>query len=75
MNPRALPFIALILGACAIGFVPNLVRLADTGPAAAGFWRMALALPILLPALSLGGPTSPWRTPLAYWWAAKRGRY
>ena len=33
------------------------------------------ALPILLPALSLGGPTSPWRTPLAYWWAAKRGRY
>jgi hypothetical protein len=39
---RALPFIALIVGACAIGFVPNLVRLADTGPAAAGSrgrWR------------------------------------
>lgn len=33
------------------------------------------ALPILLPALSLGAPISPWRTPLAYWWAAKRGRY
>jgi phytoene synthase len=32
------------------------------------------ALPILLPALSLGG-MSPWRKPLAYWWAAKRGRY
>ncbi|MEA2809833.1 MAG: dehydrogenase [ubiquinone] 1 alpha subcomplex assembly factor 6 [Rhodospirillaceae bacterium] len=32
------------------------------------------ALPILLPALSLGG-MSPWLTPLAYWWAAKRGRY
>jgi hypothetical protein len=32
------------------------------------------ALPILLPALSLGS-MSPWLTPLAYWWAAKRGRY
>jgi Squalene/phytoene synthase len=32
------------------------------------------ALPILLPALSLGG-MSAWRKPLAYWWAARRGRY
>lgn len=32
------------------------------------------ALPILLPALSLGG-LSRWRAPLAYWWAARRGRY
>jgi hypothetical protein len=32
------------------------------------------ALPILLPALSLSG-TPDWRTPLVYWWAAKRGRY
>jgi len=35
----------------------------------------ARALPILLPALTLDRPMSPWRTPLAYWWAAKRGRY
>jgi drug/metabolite transporter (DMT)-like permease len=55
VNPRALPFIALVLGACAIGFVPNLVRLADTGPAAAGFWRMALSLPILLPMMLRDG--------------------
>lgn len=33
------------------------------------------ALPILLPALSLGRPLGPLRRPLAYWWAAKRGRY
>jgi len=33
-----------------------------------------LVLPILLPALSLGD-ISAWRKPLAYWWAAKRGRY
>jgi phytoene/squalene synthetase len=32
------------------------------------------ALPILLPALSLDG-LSAWRKPLAYWWAARRGRY
>ena len=33
------------------------------------------ALPILLPAISLGRPIGPLRRPLAYWWAAKRGRY
>jgi phytoene synthase len=31
-------------------------------------------LPILLPALSLGD-IGAWRKPLAYWWAARRGRY
>jgi phytoene synthase len=33
-----------------------------------------VALPILLPALSLDGIAS-WRKPLAYWWAARRGDY
>lgn len=34
------------------------------------------ALPILLPALALDGlKRAPWRTPLVYWWAARRGRY
>ncbi|MDP3239811.1 MAG: squalene/phytoene synthase family protein, partial [Reyranella sp.] len=33
------------------------------------------ALPILLPALSLGRPLGPLRRPLAYWWSARRGRY
>lgn len=32
------------------------------------------SLPILLPALSLGD-IGAWRKPIAYWWAAKRGRY
>ncbi len=44
---RALPFIALVVGACAIGFAPIFVRMTDTGPAAAGFWRLFLALPVL----------------------------
>ena len=49
MNSRALPLIALLAGACAIGFAPIFVRLTETGPAAGGFWRLALALPMLAP--------------------------
>ncbi|MBL8772492.1 MAG: DMT family transporter [Phenylobacterium sp.] len=37
----------LLLGACIIGLSPILVRLAEAGPAAAGFWRLAFALPLL----------------------------
>lgn len=42
-----LAFAALILGNVAIAFGPLLVRIADTGPIASGFWRVALAAPIL----------------------------
>lgn len=38
---------ALLLGGLCIGFAPVLVRLADTGPVASGFWRLALAAPLL----------------------------
>ena len=38
---------ALIVGALAIAFSPIFVRLTGTGPAAAGFWRLGLALPAL----------------------------
>ena len=41
------PFAALLLGNAALALGPWLVRLADTGPVAAGFWRMALPLPLL----------------------------
>jgi Squalene/phytoene synthase len=33
------------------------------------------ALPVLLPAVLMDRTFSPWRRPLALWWAAKRGRY
>ena len=46
---RASALAALIFGAVAIGFAPIFVRLTETGPAAAGFWRLALALPLLAP--------------------------
>ena len=47
MSGRAGPLLALLGGACAIAFSPIFVRLTETGPAAAGFWRLAWALPAL----------------------------
>jgi drug/metabolite transporter (DMT)-like permease len=47
-NRRTLfAFIALVLGAVAMGASPLFVRLADVGPYASAFWRCALALPFL----------------------------
>lgn len=43
----AWPFAALLIGNAALALGPWLVRLADTGPVAAGFWRMALPLPLI----------------------------
>jgi drug/metabolite transporter (DMT)-like permease len=37
----------LVAGGCVIGLSPILVRLTETGPAAAGFWRLAFATPML----------------------------
>ena len=44
---RTVPLLVLVAGACVIAFAPIFVRLTATGPAAAGFWRLALALPAL----------------------------
>src|SRR3712207_1358971 len=41
-------FPALILANLFLAMGPWMVRLADVGPVAAGFWRLALALPSLL---------------------------
>jgi drug/metabolite transporter (DMT)-like permease len=40
-------FAAVLAGSTALAFGPWLVRLAGVGPVAAGFWRLALALPFL----------------------------
>lgn len=47
---------ALLTANLALALGPLLVRLADTGPVAAGFWRLTLALPIIF-ALSLREPS------------------
>lgn len=44
-HPFAFP--ALLVGSSALALGPWLVRLAGVGPVAAGFWRLALALPFL----------------------------
>lgn len=46
-HPHRLAYPALLLGNVALALGPWLVRLADTGPVAAGFWRLALAIPFL----------------------------
>ncbi len=51
---RGTALVVLLAGACVIGLAPILVRFAQVGPAAAGFWRLVFSLP-LLAALS-------WRT-------------
>ena len=40
-------FPAVLVGSCSLAFGPWLVRLSGVGPVAAGFWRLALALPFL----------------------------
>lgn len=54
-----LALLYLIIGAIAIGFAPIFVRLSQVGPISTGFWRVAIAFPILT-LLSLGqGSTQP----------------
>lgn len=53
---RAAAMAALLFGAISLGFTPIFVRLAETGPAAAGFWRLLLSLPLL-------GALAFWRGP------------
>ncbi|MFO7310049.1 MAG: DMT family transporter [Pseudomonadota bacterium] len=45
--PSALALGALLAAALAMGLSPVFVRLADVGPFASAFWRVALALPLL----------------------------
>lgn len=47
-NGTVLQFIALLAGNVALALGPWSVRLADTGPVSAAFWRLALAVPVLV---------------------------
>lgn len=59
-KPHPLAFAGLLLGNVALAFGPWLVRLADTGPVAAGFWRLALAIPFLWALALLAGQRLIW---------------
>ncbi len=52
---RVLSLLPLLAGNIALACGPWLVRLADTGPVSAGFWRVALALPFLFLIAALRG--------------------
>src|SRR4051794_33258219 len=60
-------FPALLAANLMLAFGPWLVRLADVGPVASGFWRMALAVPFLLfiARRDLTGPSAPSRRMMA----------
>ncbi|WP_292076359.1 MULTISPECIES: DMT family transporter [Brevundimonas] len=47
LSSRAFALIVLLIAASVLGLAPILVRLTETGPAAAGFWRFLFALPLL----------------------------
>lgn len=53
LDVRAL--VVLTAGVCTLALTPIFVRLTGVGPAAAGFWRMMLALPFLAIPLMTGG--------------------
>lgn len=58
-KPPRLAFAALLCGNLALAFGPWLVRLADVGPVAAGFWRLAIAVPFLLLLSRVAGQALP----------------
>lgn len=60
MNRPALAFSALLAGGAAIAFSPIFVRMADVGPMASAFWRVALAAPLLLMWAALSRPAARW---------------
>ncbi len=63
----AIAFVAVVVANVALAFGPWFVRLADTGPVAAGFWRMALALPFIV-ALAFAQGARPGRLAAGLGW-------
>lgn len=62
-----LAFAALLLANVLLAFGPVFVRMSDVGPVAAGFWRIALAAPVLL-AAALGTGWRPTGIGRGVWW-------
>src|SRR5262245_14656896 len=61
-RPRHHPFAfaALLIGSSALALGPWFVRLSGVGPVAAGFWRLALALPFLFVIAAMTGQAVHW---------------
>lgn len=54
-SPPASALVALIMANVALAFGPWFVRMAETGPVASAFWRIALAAPVLIIASTATG--------------------
>lgn len=67
-HSAALPLAAVLVANVALAFGPWFVRLADTGPVAAGFWRLTIATPFLA-AMALAGGARPARVERWLIWA------
>ena len=61
----AVGIVAMVSAALAMSISPSLVRLADVGPFASAFWRVALALPILWLWMRQAEAAAPADTPRA----------
>jgi drug/metabolite transporter (DMT)-like permease len=48
LRDQRIAFLALMAGAMGIAVAPIFVRISETGPAATAFWRVALAVPVLM---------------------------
>jgi drug/metabolite transporter (DMT)-like permease len=59
-DDHRLAFPAVLVGSSALAFGPWLVRLSEVGPVAAGFWRLALALPFLFAIAAVTGQAVHW---------------
>lgn len=59
-SPHRFAFPALLLGNVALAFGPWMVRLADVGAVAAGFWRLVLAVPFLVLLAYASGQRPHW---------------
>ncbi len=68
VGAHPLAFAALLLANVLLSFGPVFVRMSDVGPVAAGFWRIALATPVLL-AVAVGTGWRPAGLSRALWWA------
>ncbi|MCG7349703.1 DMT family transporter [Sphingomonas sp. ACRSK] len=63
---RGMGLAAAVVANLTLAMGPWLVRLAETGPVAAGFWRLALAMPALLAWSAIANPGAL-RRGLAFW--------
>jgi len=58
--------LALVAGASAIAVAPILVRISETGPAATAFWRVALAVPVLMVLAQRSRPSLKTKVPVRW---------